>query len=370
MFLLWLRKRPNQTFFSLEMTQISLPYIFDGHNDMLSRMMARCSEGYETAFKGGWDGQFDLPKASDGGMKAGFFAVFVSSGGGGGSILDQMQAPTYDLPLPAFVRQDKAQEVAWQQIHILKDLQSRGLLNICVDIPQIQNSVAEGKMAAVLHMEGAEAIGRSLSELEVFYEAGLRSLGPVWSRPTIFGEGVPFRFPSSPDTGAGLTELGRDLVRRCNDLKILVDVSHLTEAGFWDVASVTDAPIVATHSNAHALCPHSRNLTDKQLAAIAESNGVVGLNFATAMLRSDGRMVEDTGIEVMIRHLEHLIGILGEGGVALGSDFDGATVPAAIGSASGLGALRAAMKSAGFDDPLIEKLCHRNWLDVLARTWA
>src|SRR5262249_13192549 len=136
-----------------------------------------------------------------------------------------------------------------------------------------------GRVTVIMHMEGAEALSTDLSDLEEWYGRGLRSLGPVWSRPNAFGEGVPFAFPSTPDTGPGLTPAGRNLVNACNRLGILVDCSHLTEAGFWDVASLSLVPLVATHSNAHALCRSSRNLTDAQLDAIGESGGVVGINF-------------------------------------------------------------------------------------------
>ncbi len=101
----------------------------------------------------------------------------------------------------------------------------------------------------------------------------------VWSRPTVFASGVPFKFPSTPDTGPGLTEAYRALVRACNRLGIMIDLSHLNEKGFWDVAALSQAPLVATHSNAHAICPSTRNLTDKQLDAIKEFDGMVGLNF-------------------------------------------------------------------------------------------
>ncbi|SPJ27937.1 dipeptidase [Falsiruegeria mediterranea] len=349
--------------------QPSHPFVFDGHNDVLSRMLSRFPSNYAETFEAGWDGHIDIPKAKAGGLGAGFFAVYISSGGDGPNILELMQGHGYDLPLPAPLQLSDAGPVAWQQIEILKTFEKHGLVRICTSVSQINESVEDGVIAAVLHMEGAEAIGPDLAELDDFHAAGLRSLGPVWSRPTIFAEGVPFRFPSTPDIGGGLTEAGLRLVRRCNELGIMLDVSHLNEAGFWDLASTTDAPIVATHSNVHAICPHSRNLTDKQLVAIAESGGVVGLNYATAMMRTDGRMVADTPVAEMIRHLEHMLGILGEGGVALGSDFDGAMVPEAIGDASGLGVLRSAMGEAGFGAELIEKICHRNWLDVLARTW-
>src|SRR5690606_7884594 len=140
----------------------------------------------------------------------------------------------------------------------------------------------------LFQIEGAEAIDPDLNALEVLYQAGLRSLGITWSRPNTFASGVPFRFPSSPDTGPGLTDAGRDLVRACNELGILIDLSHLNQQGFYDVAGLSDAPLVATHSNAHVVSNTSRNLTDDQLEAIRASGGVVGLNYAVAFLRPDG----------------------------------------------------------------------------------
>jgi membrane dipeptidase len=142
-------------------------------------------------------------------------------------------------------------------------------------------------MPAVLHFEGADAIDTDLDALHVLYRAGLRSLSLVWGRLNAFAEGVAVHYQRSPDTGPGLTDAGRELVRACNDLRIMIDVSHLNERGFWDVAELTDAPLVTTHSNAYALCPSSRSLTDPQLDAIAASDGMVGLNFAVNLLRED-----------------------------------------------------------------------------------
>ena len=129
---------------------------------------------------------------------------------------------------------------------------------------------------AVLHLEGAEAIDPGLEALDLWYAAGLRSIGPVWSRPNAFAHGVPFISPSSPNTGPGLTDAGRALVRRCAELGILIDVSHLNEAGFWDVATLDVGPLVASHSGVHALCPTSRNLLDSQLDAIGASGAWSG----------------------------------------------------------------------------------------------
>lgn len=141
------------------------------------------------------------------------------------------------------------------------------------------------------------------------------------------------------------------------------------EAIEQDIAAITDAPLIATHCNAHALCPHARNLTDRQLDVIAESGGMVGVNFAAAFLRADGQMNADFDLDVVIRHFDYLIEKLGENGVGFGSDFDGATIPRDISDVSGLPNLRKAMVEAGYGEALMKKLCHENWIDVLRRTW-
>jgi membrane dipeptidase len=240
-------------------------------------------------------------------------------------------------------------------------------LRLCRSAAEIARAEADGAIAAVMHLEGADGVDRDLDLLHVLHAAGLRSLGPVWSRPNAFGAGVPFRHGRGPDIGPGLTEDGRRLARACADLRIILDLSHLNEAGFWDAAAAYDGPLVATHSNAHALCPATRNLTERQLAAIAERGGVVGLNFAVKFLRADGAADPATPLDVAVAHLAHLVERLGEGGVALGSDFDGALTPQALGGADGLPALAAAMRAAEFGDALVDRICRRNWLDLIAR---
>ncbi|ORE95386.1 dipeptidase [Acuticoccus yangtzensis] len=344
------------------------PIIFDGHNDVLARLAAAGRSSAAETFASG-PGHIDLARSRIGGFGGGFFAVWVASPGGGTIDFDAMSRPRYSVPLPPPVPQPDALEATMRQVSILTALQEAGAVRICRTAAAIEETLGTDQLAAVFHIEGAEAIDRDLTVLDVLYEAGLRSLGPVWSRPNRFGHGVPFRFPSSPDTGPGLTEDGLRLVDRCLALGIMVDVSHLTEAGFWDIAKRTTKPIVATHSNAHVLTAAARNLTDKQLAAIAETGGVVGLNFASAFLREDGKMDGDVPLPVMLRHIDHLLGILGEDGVALGSDYDGALVPREVDGVQRLPALRKAMRAAGYDEPLIAKLCHRNWVNLLRRTW-
>ncbi|TKB34309.1 MAG: peptidase, partial [Mesorhizobium sp.] len=251
---------------------------------------------------------------------------------------------------------------------ILFRLERAGALTVCRSAGDVREAMANGSIAAVFHIEGVEAIDPELAMLDVLHAAGLRSLGIVWSRPNAFGNGVPFRFPSSPDTGPGLTDAGKALVKACNQLRIMIDLSHLNEKGFRDVAALSDAPLVATHSNVHAICGHSRNLTDWQLGAIRETGGMVGLNFATGFLREDGRMNADTSLDIMLRHIESLLQALGEDGVGLGSDFDGAMIPAVIGDVAGLPKLLDALAARGFGRALIEKIAYRNWLRVLERT--
>jgi membrane dipeptidase len=135
------------------------------------------------------------------------------------------------------------------------------------------------------------------------------------------------------------------------------------------VAALSDAPLVATHSNAHAVTPSSRNLTDRQLALIRERRGMVGLNYAAGFLNADGRPDPETGWDPLMRHLDHLIGQLGEDHVGLGSDFDGAVIPAVLGDAAGVPGLLDEMRRRQYGEALVRKIAHENWLSVLERTW-
>jgi membrane dipeptidase len=149
----------------------------------------------------------------------------------------------------------------------------------------------------------------------------------------------------------------------------LLDLSHLNERGFWGVVEITEAPLAATHSNVHALCPATRNLTDRQLDAIRDSDGMVGVNFAVGFLREDGKDEEDTPIETVVRHVDYLVDRIGVERVGFGSDFDGAKVPREIGDVSGLPKLLTALRKRGYDEAMLKKLAHENWERVLRASW-
>lgn len=347
--------------------------VFDGHNDILLRLLRAPDRRESIWLTGEGRGHLDLPRMKAGGFAGGFFAVWVPSPAdqGGLDIDILMDRPPYTLDLPGLIPARSAQSVAVAEMaHLLwMERASGGAFRVVRTAGEIRDNITAGVISAILHMEGAEPISESLDELYLYHAAGLRSLGPVWSRPTIFGHGVPFAFPASPDTGPGLTEAGKRLIRACNDLRILVDLSHLNEKGFDDVAAISTAPLVATHSNAHAVTASTRNLTDRQLAVIAESDGMVGLNFATCFLREDGRRSPEMGWDPILRHLDHLIAHLGEDRVGFGSDFDGATVPQGIGDVTGLPRLLDALAAHGYGPELIEKIAYRNWNRVLEKTW-
>ena len=333
--------------------------IFDGHNDTLLRFYQNDDVDY-IDFLGEMDGgHIDLVRARRGGFAGGFFAVYVPNPE---RRIDPDSMPDLSKPYtPPAVEFVYSQSVALRMTADLFRLEaeSEGQIKVVRSADELQACIDNDVFAAILHFEGAEAIDEDLNALEVFYRAGLRSLGIVWSRPTIFAHGVPIAFPSSPDIGPGLTDAGKRLVRRCNQLGILIDLSHMNEKGFWDVAALSDAPLVATHSNVHALCPISRNLTDQQLDAIKASDGMVGLNFATGFLNEDGSWDADRPLDVMVRHLDYMVERLGETRVGLGSDYDGARVPNAVGDVSKLPNLIAALQSAGYNDTLLHKLTHQ-----------
>ncbi len=336
--------------------------IFDGHNDLLSCLWdARDLRG--DSFVSGRDGMLDRAKCRAGGFAGGFFAVWPGN--------DPARSPdpmAVRREFPAIDPVQAARETAGQIAVLLRMVAAHPeAIRLCTSAAAITAAEAAGAVAAILHIEGAEGIGTDLDELHLYHAAGLRSLGPVWSRPNIFGHGVPFDHPASPDTGPGLTGAGERLVRACDRLGVLVDLSHLNEAGFWDVARISDRPLVATHSNAHAVTACTRNLTDRQLDAMAERGGLVGLNFGCQFLRPDGIKRADTPVEDLIRHIDHLLSRMGEGGVALGSDFDGALMPEFLGDASGLPKLTAAMERAGYGEALIRRILWDNWLDMIGR---
>ncbi|MBX3001835.1 MAG: dipeptidase [Caldilineaceae bacterium] len=355
---------------------MSTPLIFDGHNDTILRLFRNDSTA-DSFFQEGEVGHIDLPRAQAGGLGGGFFALFVpnprkseiDSPFPGAGMSDAVAR--YEIPLPPALEYSYALNYVMGMMATLFRIEDRanGAAKIVRTADELAACLANGTLAMILHFEGAEAIDEDLNALRVFYAAGLRSLGLVWSRPTIFAHGVPFAFPATPDIGPGLTDAGKRLVAACNDLGIMLDLSHLNEKGFWDVAELSDAPLVATHSGVHAICPTPRNLTDAQLDAIAQSGGVAGVNFHTGFLRADGRADQETSLAEIVHHVDYMVERMGIDHVALGSDFDGATMPQDLKDAAGLPKLVEALQDRGYTGDDLTKIAHGNWVRVLRQTW-
>lgn len=345
--------------------------IFDGHNDVLFRLWRNANNGADpiAEFRDGIDsGHIDAPRARRGGMIGGLCAIYIPDAQPM-QLKKADQNGHYTTPLSTPLERTASMDIALGMAAIAVRLHRDDAWRLCRTSDDIEAAVADDRFAAVMHLEGCEPIDINLDALDVLYAAGLRSLGPVWSRNNAFGHGVPFAYPMSPDTGPGLTEAGFDLVRACNRLGILIDLSHITEQGFWDVAKTSDQPLVASHSNVHALTPVARNLTDRQLDAIKATNGLVGLNFAVTMLRADGSDNVDTPMSDLVRHVDYLVDRLGIDGVAIGSDFDGAAIPALIGDAAGLQILLEALVGAGYGQAELDKISRDNWFRVLSSAW-
>ncbi len=341
--------------------------VFDGHNDTILKLERAARGSEEMDFAGGAEAlDIDLPRARLSGFAGGFFAMFTPAFDNGEMIAFDKDDPRRYGQVDRQVALDFTLAMFARLRRLAAELPDD--LALCGSADDIAAAMEQDRIAILSHIEGAECIDANLDTLEVLHAAGLRSLGLVWSRPNIFAHGAPIYKGENYDADAGLTDAGRALVRECEAMGVMVDLSHLNKGGFWDVAKIAQKPLVATHSNVHALSPCPRNLPDDQLKAVCESGGLVGLNFNAGFLRADCEDNLDTPLTTMLRHLDHLIEHLGEGGVALGSDFDGCSLPLEIRDVTGLPRLVAAMRQANYGEPLIARICHRIWLDLLART--
>ena len=330
--------------------------VVDGHNDALLRVWRDGGLLRERSD----DGHLDLPRMREGGIAAGFFAIFVPADDERGDPRSRLVRTDdgYEVPQEGPLDLERAKRVAAE----LAALAARDLF-LVRSVADLKRCLAGEETGAILHLEGAEPVD---GDLEAWYERGVRSLGLVWSRPNAYGYGVPFRFPGTPDTGAGLSERGKELVTDCNKLGILVDCAHLNERGFFDVARISQAPLVVTHAGAHAVCPIPRSLTDAELDAIRDSGGLVGIVFDTAMTRPDGELDPETPLDVIVSHIEYVAERIGVEHVALGSDFDGCHPPAALDDASKLPTL---LELLDWSEDETRALAHGNWLRVLSATW-
>jgi len=260
--------------------------VVDLHHDIAMDVLARREAGEHGVLRKIW-----VPRLREAGIKVQVFPIFIDSA---------------FLPEMALRR-----EIALVN-HLLEEIDDNpDEITLVRDYQDIQHALAAGRIAAVLALEGAEAIDPEFNVLGLLFRCGLRMLSLTWNRRTLFADGA-----SSGSGSGGLTPLGAELVRKLESLKIVVDVSHLSEGSFWKLLEIAEKPLIASHSSARAICNHVRNLTDDQVKAIAERRGVVGIFIHPAVIDPS-----HPTISRVVDHIDQLVAVAGIDHVAVGTDF-------------------------------------------------
>lgn len=306
--------------------------VFDAHADTVAIDVA---SGRRHLNETGRGGHVDLARLAAGGVTVQVFSLFVP--------------PAVATPYNA-LRALAILDALWAEIALAPD--AYVWVRRASDIDE---AFARRRLGVVVSLEGCEVLAGQLSMLRTFYRLGVRAAALTWNVRNELADGV------AEPRGAGLTEFGREVVREMNRLGMVVDVSHLSEAGFWEVLEVSAHPVIASHSNARALCDHARNLTDDQIRALARKGGVMGINFFPGFLRRDG----PARLEDVARHIDHVVELAGPDHVGLGSDFDGiSTVPEGLEDPSRLADLTELLARRGYDDATIRKILGENFVRV------
>ncbi len=229
----------------------------------------------------------------------------------------------------------------------------------CNSFGDIEAALAGGKIASLLSIEGGETLQGSLSNLRIFYRLGVRSMCLTWNYRNELADGADENI-----TGGGLSNFGREVVAEMNRLGMLVDVSHLSDRGFWDVIEISSDPVIASHSNSRKVCGHRRNLTDEQILALKQKGGVMGINLCEDFLNPSGRAT----LADVIKHIEHVAGLAGEDFLGLGADFDGIdTTPEGVGGVHDIGKIFNELLKLNYSEEFIRKFAGLNFLRVFQK---
>ena len=353
------------------------PIILDGHIDTPQRML----DGKVDISARLPDGHVDVPRMKAGGMSAAFFSIWVDNTYGPGTAYKRA------LALIGAVR---------------KLADTAGDVELATNSAEVRAAARRGHVAVLMGVEGGHAIENSLEKLDTLYARGVRYMTLTWNNGNDWAG-------SSMDANraGGLSDFGKQVVRRMNQLGMLVDVSHVSDSTFWDVLAATTRSVIASHSSCRTLAAHPRNLTDDQLRAIADNGGVVGINFfpvflddhfraqyaeANSRLRQEfdsiraryqgrpgladfeidrlrGRHLHDLDIPDIGRlldHIDHAVQVMGIDHVGLGSDFDGISVlPRPMKDATSLPMLVAGLTARGYNGSDVRKILGENFLRLL-----
>ncbi len=278
---------------------------------------------------------FDLDKAQRAGVKIQFYALFPG--------ISEFLSP---------LKQSLILSDYFWKIY----LENRDMMQLITSSESLLDVIKSEKSGALLTVEGGEVLEGNLWMLRVLYRLGVRSLCLTWNNRNEIADGV-----AEALTGGGLTTFGKEVVRQMNSMGMLIDVSHISENGFWDVLDVSDFPVIASHSNASAIYDHPRNLTDSQIKGIAQKGGVIGLNFVADFYGSSGK-----GLECLFSHIDHICGLVGEDYLAFGSDFDGTdNLLSGVKDVTIYPEIISYLRKKNYKETAIRKICSENILRVL-----
>lgn len=309
-------------------------FIMDGHCDTLTKIMETKEELYQNCC------HVDLQrmKKYDGWVQ--LFAAFIEPSFG----------QAYSLK-----RAIQIIDTMYLELERNKDK-----VSLCLCYEDIQKAIKENKIAAMISVEGGDALQGELSTLRMLYKLGVRSICLTWNHRNEIGDGV-----ADDVTGGGLTHFGRSVVTEMNSLGMLVDVSHLSEGGFWDVLDVTSKPIIASHSNAKKICYHRRNLHDEQIIALSKNGGLMGINFYPPFLTKE----KEASLLDITKHIEHIAGLVGCLHIGIGADFDGIeTTPTDVRGVQDIDKLINILLKMNYSQEDVENIMGLNFLRVIQKT--
>lgn len=325
--------------------------IFDGHGDVWTDVTCRRTDFGETdVFR-----KRHLQKFRKGGVTGGIFVIWVD--------------PPYDAA--PVKRSEQIVESIRQELKDASDI-----INLVTKYEDFAKGSEDGRINVVNGMEGLSQIGEDLDQINWFYdEMGVRHAMLTWNEQNALATGWP------QDVNRGLTEVGKDAVKRIQSLGMVMDVSHLNDKSFWDVMSVATAPVIASHSNARAVCPAMRNLTDDMIKEIAASGGLLGMNSLREFIDED---VQKQNVQRLADHAAYVADLVGTDYIGLGFDFDDYLEEGALSAFSGhldspsgdgisneaeAGNLLIELKKRGFSDEELEKIAYKNYYRVFKRCW-
>ena len=288
--------------------------------------------------------QLDLESMTDIGALAQIFAIYLPTG---------KEAEKEGIQLEPYSLFCEVYELYKNEI-----AKNQDLISPAFSYEDILENKKRNKMSCILSIEDGQLLGGDIERLEELYGKGIRLITLLWNKENCIG------FPNSSQEiihQKGLKPFGIEVIKRMNELGMIVDVSHLSEGGFYDVVKYSGKPFVASHSCARALCDNSRNLTDRQLKCIAGSGGVVGVNYNSVFLRENSNY---STVDDIMWHIDYMIEVMGSDSVALGSDFDGMECELETADYSHYGKLISELEKK-YSGNIVEKICYKNALRII-----